>query len=1249
MSICNLPEIDARNALSYPKNQAEFQCSYFVEAGAGAGKTTLIVNRIVSMLMAGEYEPENVAAITFTVKSTQELQHRLDEALKNYVLPSSNQDAARTRLAYLRENLGKMQISTIHNFCSTMLSKMPYHVGLTHILVEDEPSYNGKIKTFFLEKLKQNPTLFDPLAPFYLSGWDLTGFFKNICLVQEVTIPFLPVQNRGAKEDEIHQVACHIHSKLREILDDPQDSVCSSPYYSAMLEPKILAFVQNPNPSKEECLEAMFLLFHLKNSILSENHEDVAKLKENVKEYSKGKGDSIPQEVLDSSLFKAMVNYEEYVATYCPPAMNTQNQVYFLDYIPLVQEYYHSFIVEILLPLREEFLNTMKEAECITHQDSLCLARDLLKHNPDARDYFHRQYRVLFVDEFQDTDPVQTQLLFYLTAKLKPEETLPACWQDCKPREGSLFLVGDPKQSIYRFRGASITNYKAVQDLFAPDDGIGKVVSLQNNYRSAVDVCRFIDLNFNPKAKDSLGNPVIADPIATPPKDSEYFVKTPYQSAYNPMISCYGGNKVGQVIPYCSPGKSATKDPAYVAFLIESMIKGYALPAIYDELDKKAKQAKKSSGVKGAGTGNNHWRQFMDIDQEFEAVAKTHTKKSDYRYSDFLILCLRKADVNPYVDALSARNIPSLSSGKDKYLDSGTVKRGLCHLAMLAYPNDSTHLGHLLQDCYEVELATLRRYMALASGSLRGSLVMNRDKSRDQVLALLTSTVEDEKVAKLCKIGELLEHLLAKSRKQSPMSILEWIFDGPCQVWKSSPLEEREKDYGRVQQFLNEMRQGATGTLVDYYEFAHELNEIDLEYQLPLKNQLNSVRVMNLHKAKGLEARVVFLVSNSNTQYPPEHFLEVEQANLHISVVHNRRFIGIPSNWNEKWNEEEARYLAAEGLRLDYVAATRAQEILYIYGGTANQNNRWARLYSNCDPDLQTAATRMSTALKNHDIPKPSNQSTAPSPLPTADFVDMEATLQKHMKARGLVQRMNISPSRLDKSAPRKKTTEDVAVDEELTPSTQHQPYGADWGTIVHRVMELSVREHEFGAESLYIYAMQAIQETFLTPSLTMKQSKLLFGEEYPQLDEDKRKFLGEQVVASLSFLQKEGDEFMSLLHKAKECYPELSFFTSAEQEDGGLYDHLDQHLKSNSPKAYDVQGYIDLALETEEGWVVVDYKTDKLNQGESPTDYEIRLKEHYQSQISAYALMLNASTGKKVYKNYLCSIPMGGKLIELD
>lgn len=121
---------------------------------------------------------------------------------------------------------------------------------------------------------------------------------------------------------------------------------------------------------------------------------------------------------------------------------------------------------QVLIPLLRslqsavlEWATERKRLGRVEFHDLLVWARDLLQDNLDVRDHCRGRYTHLLIDEAQDTDPLQAEIAMFLAeevADATPEENRPHTWEDVQPRQGKLFVVGDPKQSIYRFRRASL-------------------------------------------------------------------------------------------------------------------------------------------------------------------------------------------------------------------------------------------------------------------------------------------------------------------------------------------------------------------------------------------------------------------------------------------------------------------------------------------------------------------------------------------------------------------------------------------------------------------------------------------------------------------------------------------------------------------------------------------------------------------------------------------------------------------------
>ena len=263
-------------------------------------------------------------------------------------------------------------------------------------------------------------------------------------------------------------------------------------------------------------------------------------------------------------------------------------------------------------------------------------------------------------------------------------------------------------------------------------------------------------------------------------------------------------------------------------------------------------------------------------------------------------------------------------------------------------------------------------------------------------------------------------------------------------------------------------------------------------------------------------------------------------------------------------------------------------------------------------------------------------------------------------QARSVVNRPDeAEPEEAEEPAASAPAPEDEEEDEGLTAPAEEVeavspasggPYGPDWGTIVHRVMELAVRSGETASEKLLAFARQAVFETLPEGTVTEKQRKMLGLTEGGK---NPMEHLAQQAAGAASFLSDENSGLRRMMRGAR-CFPELPFFLRAEKDDeqtGELYRHLSDHITSDNARdrALDVQGVIDLAILTEDGWYVVDYKTDKRLDDEDEETFRQRLRGEYTPQITAYARVLERLGQGPVKGAYLCSVPLNGELIELD
>ena len=136
----------------------------------------------------------------------------------------------------------------------------------------------------------------------------------------------------------------------------------------------------------------------------------------------------------------------------------------------------------------------MRDKGYLSYFDCLYYLRNMLKNDAEKDGklirYIYDRHSYFLIDEFQDTNPMQAEVFFYLTS----ENPVPQ-WSACVPRQGSLFIVGDPKQSIYRFRSADVSSFLKVKHLF--EESGGAILALSKNFRSTRSLCEHFNQMFS--------------------------------------------------------------------------------------------------------------------------------------------------------------------------------------------------------------------------------------------------------------------------------------------------------------------------------------------------------------------------------------------------------------------------------------------------------------------------------------------------------------------------------------------------------------------------------------------------------------------------------------------------------------------------------------------------------------------------------------------------------------------------------
>jgi len=415
------------DAVDRERARSELGTSFAVEAAAGAGKTTVLVDRLLNLVGEGRARLDEIVAITFTEKAAGELKIRLRDRLEEALAAAADPDAG----AHYRDaldDLGHAPIGTIHSFCASLLRERPVEAGVDPQFQVADPLAVSLLRERVWEAWLEgelaagSPTLLRAVA--HGIGLDDTGkglyWLTERLLGCRDLLDALPPRPEGGAG--VREFVAYARPKLA-VLVDQLDTYCTpeacEAYRNGMENARRSLVLAEGLPDAQA--EVAVARLKLPGRFPGKKHWSRSESRDDSKEI---------HDDLRARLEAVQTAIGQDLAAACAEAVAGYVEAYRLA----------------------------KEAEgVLDFDDLLLLARDMLAGSRDAREHFKARFRYLLIDEFQDTDPLQVEIAFFLAER---QGACAATWDAVEPEPGKLFIVGDPKQSIYRFRRADIEIYE---------------------------------------------------------------------------------------------------------------------------------------------------------------------------------------------------------------------------------------------------------------------------------------------------------------------------------------------------------------------------------------------------------------------------------------------------------------------------------------------------------------------------------------------------------------------------------------------------------------------------------------------------------------------------------------------------------------------------------------------------------------------------------------------------------------------
>jgi ATP-dependent exoDNAse (exonuclease V) beta subunit len=837
------PDAEARRAIF-----EDLDATLFVEAAAGTGKTTALVGRVVALLRSGRAALESIAAVTFTEKAAGEMKLRLRAELERARAAAPEAGAEHRHLEAALEQLELARIGTIHSFCADLLHERPVEAGvdpLFDVLSEDQA-------------LRLLDRAFD--------HW----FQQALAAPPEGVRRMLRRRARGPSGQ------------------GPRDALRGA--VAALVEHRDFDAAWRRDPfDREAALDAvMEHLIHLaalaprardREDWLAKNIVNVARFVEEnaLREGVRGRDfDALEAELRELARnrrigwhwkgrrrewFGRDLARDDVLAQRdaAKAALDALFEAADADLAACLREE--------LRPVVEIYQEFKRRAGALDFVDLLVCARDLLVTDRDVRTDYQQRFSHFFVDEFQDTDPLQAEILLLLAADDPDERD----WQRAAPKLGKLFLVGDPKQSIYRFRRADVAIYEQTKRRL--QERGARVVYLSTSFRALPSLQEVVNAAFAPAmqgaANWSQADYVPLEPAREEVRDRPSIVALPAPRPYGDF---------GRIVKWRVEESLADAVGAFVDWLVTA------------------------SG-------------WTVADRESDApvaIQPRHVCLLFRRFKNF-----REDVTRPYVRALEARRVPHVLVGGRSFHEREEVLAIRNALCAIEWPDDELRV-----------FATLRGpFFALGDDAL---LAYRHLHGSPHPLRRHTSEALEGETREVAEALEVLARLHAARNRRPIAETLARLLDAVrahagIAIWPTGEqsLANCLRSIDLARRFE---RRGAPSFRAFVERMEEEAERGGAEDAPVVEEGTEGVRIMTAHRAKGLEFPVVVLCEptcRATRDWPTRHVDPAQQ-------LWAEPLAGCTPREILDHREEELGRDAAEAVRLAYVAATRARDLLVV-------------------------------------------------------------------------------------------------------------------------------------------------------------------------------------------------------------------------------------------------------------------------------------------------------------------------------
>lgn len=843
-----------------------------VSAGAGSGKTSVMIERAVNYLTSDCGNVEKLLMITFTKAAASEMRVKMEKELQG-VLQNTTDEKKINQIKKQINLLGQADICTVDKFCEKIISRYFYVLGIDpSFSIIDEPQaavyQNRAITVVFDKLLKQDDEDFLGLVECYAEKRNFAKLFTLVIGVNE----FLK-QNPNLDEFEKKILAVYdADLKDGDIANVINNYVCERIGFYVPIFTNLRQQAQAVDNEKvvKVCDKILASLCVVK--------------KENG--YEKNKtfvcGISFPDKPRetknDEPIFVEQYDVYGSIKSECSKVVNSIKEKCFYD--EDINEIKKDILlakqnVKALLKVErlfmQEYAKIKSENNQVDFTDLEFFALKILE-NEDVKNQIRNSYDQVYVDEYQDINDVQDNLITSVS------------------NEGNLFMVGDVKQSIYGFRYTNPQIFVDKFNLFSKKCDKKEAMQLNDNFRTDNAVLQFINYIF---ARVMTEEVAAINYEKTGMLNGGLKFETPENAVQKSCICVVKQQK-------------KEKEEKQVA------------TGVYSVLDAETQAAEEENEYTKA-EGYIVAQKIKDIMQNQKVLfdPKKNTMRP-IKYSDITLLVRSRGHISEIVDTLRSLNIPVNSISGESIFEEYEVQ--VLHNALKLLYNsqdDFAFVSFLMGPCVGISMQEL--------SDLR---ILNKKEKFYQIIK------ENQSNPKIIFAKSVLENVQKVLQTGTIFDALNSLIDQTNLLYKISQMEGGKQRVLNVKTFVEHfLSQKYNNDLVSYFNFVSKSEKIKIPIANSYTE--NAVSVCTMHESKGLEYPIVFVVATGN-EFSDKSFKGTDVLSssygIGLEAIDKERRTKRTSIIRQAIIVEEKQKQIAEELRLLYVALTRAKNNLYIVG-----------------------------------------------------------------------------------------------------------------------------------------------------------------------------------------------------------------------------------------------------------------------------------------------------------------------------